>query len=114
MTFYDIIRDWVAKNYGESEAEDPSWSITELAKELMKATIDPKELNANTKWLVYDELREWNLEQDIKAVAKEYGCELTDKDMARIKSYYYHADDETYDLIRNIIENVTEESNYEN
>ena len=31
-----IIYDWVAKNFGESEAEDPSWSIEALAEELNK------------------------------------------------------------------------------
>ena len=31
-----IIYDWVAKNFGESEAEDPSWSIEALAEELDK------------------------------------------------------------------------------
>lgn len=31
-----IIYDWVAKNFGESEADDPSWSIDALAEELAK------------------------------------------------------------------------------
>lgn len=31
-----IIYNWVKKNFGESEANDPSWSIVELAKELEK------------------------------------------------------------------------------
>ena len=31
-----IIYDWVAENFGESEAEDPSWSIEALAEELNK------------------------------------------------------------------------------
>ena len=31
-----IIYNWVAKNFGESEAEDPSWSIEALAEELNK------------------------------------------------------------------------------
>lgn len=32
----NIIYNWVAKNFGESEAEDPSWSIDALAEELAK------------------------------------------------------------------------------
>ena len=32
--FKNIIYKWVAKNFGESEAEDPSWSIDALAEEL--------------------------------------------------------------------------------
>ena len=34
--FENIIKNWVAKNFGESEAEDPSWSIEALAEELAK------------------------------------------------------------------------------
>lgn len=33
---YTIIYNWVAKNFGESEAEEPSWSIEALADELNK------------------------------------------------------------------------------
>lgn len=33
---YMIIYNWVAKNFGESEADDPSWSIEALADELNK------------------------------------------------------------------------------
>lgn len=29
-----IIYNWVKENFGESEADDPSWSIDELAREL--------------------------------------------------------------------------------
>lgn len=29
-----LIRDWVRENYGESEANDPSWSIVKLANYL--------------------------------------------------------------------------------
>lgn len=31
-----IIYEWVKQNFGESEAEDPSWSIDALAEELTK------------------------------------------------------------------------------
>lgn len=31
-----IIYNWVAENFGENEAEDPSWSIDDLAEELAK------------------------------------------------------------------------------
>lgn len=34
--YKDIIYKWVAKNFGESEADDPSWSIDALAEELAK------------------------------------------------------------------------------
>jgi hypothetical protein len=31
-----IIYDWVKNNFGESEADDPSWNIEDLAKEIAK------------------------------------------------------------------------------
>lgn len=34
MTTQEIIYDWVKTNFGESEADDPSWSIEALAKHL--------------------------------------------------------------------------------
>ena len=34
--FEKIIYNWVKKNFGESEAEDPSWDIEALAEELAK------------------------------------------------------------------------------
>ena len=34
--FKDIIYNWVKQNFGESEADDPSWSIEALAEELAK------------------------------------------------------------------------------
>ena len=32
--YKDIITKWVADNFGQSEAEDPSWSIDALAEHL--------------------------------------------------------------------------------
>lgn len=29
-----VIKSWVARNYGESEAEDPSWDIGDLSREI--------------------------------------------------------------------------------
>lgn len=34
-----VIYDWVKASFGESEANEPSWSIGELAKEINKITI---------------------------------------------------------------------------
>lgn len=52
-TFYEAIYEWVAENFGQSEADDPSWNIEALADHLSKSDINPDELNANT--LTYDE-----------------------------------------------------------
>jgi len=106
MTFYDIIYKWVADNFGQSEADDPSWNIKELADHLSKSDINPDELNASTKWLVYDKLREWNLEQDIDQVASDKGVELTKGDIETIKHRYYKLDDETWEQLNMIIGDI--------
>lgn len=36
MNIKDIIYDWVLENFGESEANDPSWNIEELAQHIEK------------------------------------------------------------------------------
>ena len=48
-TFHEAIYEWVAENYGQSEADDPSWNIEALADHLSKTDIKPDELNAYTK-----------------------------------------------------------------
>ena len=108
-TFYEAIYEWVAENFGQSEADDPSWSIEALADHLSKTDIKPDELNANTKWLVYDELREWNLEQDIKQVAESKGLTFTKDEVARIKHQYYKMDDETWEQLSVIMDNIVME-----
>lgn len=40
---YTIIYNWVAENFGTSEAEEPSWDIHALAEELAKHIIELKE-----------------------------------------------------------------------
>ena len=105
-TFYDAIYEWVAKSFGQSEADDPSWDIKALADHLSKSNIDPDELNANTKWLVYDKLREWNLEQDIEQVAESKGLTLSKVDIETIKHRYYKLDDETWEQISMLMDEL--------
>lgn len=75
-TFYEAIYEWVKNNFGQSEADDPSWSIEALADHLSKTDIKPDELNANTKWLAYSELKEHFLEEDIENVAETKRLDL--------------------------------------
>lgn len=105
-TFYDIIHKWVADNFGTQEAEDPSWNIEALADHLSKTDIKPDELNANTKWLAYDKLREWNLEQDIEQVAESRGLTLSKVDIETIKHRYYKLDDETWEQISMLMDEL--------
>lgn len=105
-TFYEAIYEWVAENFGQSEADNPSWSIEALADHLSKTDIKPDELNANTKWLVYDKLREWNLEQDIKQVAEKKRLTLSKVDIETIKHRYYKLDDETWEQLSIIMDDM--------
>ena len=105
-TFYEAIYEWVAKNFGQSEADDPSWNIEALADHLSKTDIKPDELNANTKLLVYDKLREWNLEQDINQVAESKGLTLEKWQVETIKHRYYKLDDETWEQISIIMDDM--------
>lgn len=105
-TFYEAIYEWVAENFGQNEADDPSWSIEALADHLSKTDIKPDELNASTKWLVYDKLREWNLEQDIEQVAESKGLTLTKEQVASVKHRYYKLDDETWEQLSIIMDDM--------
>lgn len=110
-TFYDIIYKWVADNFGQSEADDPSWNIKALADHLSESDIDPDELNAYTKSNVYDKLREWNLEQDIDQVAESKGLTLEKWQVEAIKHRYYKLDDETWEQLSIIIDDMKGELN---
>lgn len=84
MTFYDIIRKWVADNYGQSEADDPSWDIEALAKHLSESDIHPDELSAMTKSRVYKELDQHYVEEDVADYAERMGVELTEQQIGNV------------------------------
>lgn len=104
--FYTIIYEWVKQNFGESEADDPSWSIEALADCLSDSNINPDELNAYTKNAVYDKMREHFLEEDIEQAAESKGLKLTKNDIARIKHQYYKLDDETWEQLSMIMDDM--------
>lgn len=105
-TFYEIMYDWVKENFGEGEAKDPSWNIGALADRLADSTINPNELNAETKVLVYDDLKDRYLEQDIEEVARDKGITLTEDDITDIKHKYYKLDDETWTQLSVIMDDM--------
>lgn len=105
-TFYEAIIEWVGKTYGTQEAEDPSWSVEALADHLNKSDINPDELNAYTKNMVYDQLREHYLEEDIEQVAEQRGMTLSKVDIETIKHRYYKLDDETWEQISMIMDDM--------
>lgn len=104
--FKTIIYNWVKQNFGESEADDPSWNIEALAEHLSKSDINPSELNIRTKNAVYDELREQSLEETIEQVAENMGITLTKDTLSRVKKRYYKMDDETWEQVSTIIDNM--------
>lgn len=65
---YDYIYKWVADNFGENEAEDPSWSIEDLAHELAKHQHE----------LYWGQELEY-LKEDVEYYANEHDIELTDE-----------------------------------
>lgn len=85
-TFYDIIYKWVADNFGQSEADDPSWDIKALAEHLSKSDIKPDELSAYTKHCVYNDLDQRYVEEDVEYHAENHGYKLTDAQIGAIAS----------------------------
>lgn len=68
---YKIIYNWVSENFGESEAEDPSWSIHALAEEIAKHFHE----------LYWEQELEW-LKEDVECYVKEHDeYELTEQQM---------------------------------
>ena len=91
-TFYEAIYEWVAENYGQSEADDPSWSIEALADHLSKTDIKPDELNAYTKSNVYGTLDQHYVEEDVERYASDYGYKLTGKQIGAVASEIRNSD----------------------
>ena len=91
-TFYEAISEWVAENYGQSEADDPSWSIEALADHLSKTDIKPDELNAYTKSNVYGTLDQHYVEEDVERYASDYGYKLTGKQIGAVASEIRNSD----------------------
>ncbi len=80
MTLHEQIKDkiekriyeWVKENFGESEADDPSWNIEALADELSKA-----DFIHDIYWSIELEY----LKEDVEYYASEYNCKLTERQM---------------------------------
>lgn len=78
--FKNIIYNWVKDNFGESEADDPSWDINALATELN-----------NHFYELYQKQEKEYIREDIEYVAKEImNTELTEKQKnTAVEKYYY-------------------------
>ena len=91
-TFETIIKKWVADNFGESEAEDPSWNIEALAEHLRRSDIDPGELNAYTKSVVYAKLDQHYIEEDVETYASDRGINLTEQQIYNVADKIRNSD----------------------
>lgn len=91
-TFYEAIYEWVAENFGQSEADDPSWSIEALADHLSKTDIKPDELNAYTKSNVYSTLDQHYVEEDVERYANDHGYKLTEQQIGYVADNIRNSD----------------------
>ena len=74
---HKFLYEWVKKNFGESEAEEPSWSIEALAHDL---AIEFMELDERSKII--------NITDDILEVAEDNGIDLKKRDAESIARKY--------------------------
>lgn len=95
--FKKFLTEWVKKNYGESEADDPSWSIEALAHDLREEYIKIKE-REDTEWV----------KEDVEYVAGQNDIEITEKQAYAVAQEYMlsegycemHAEDILYFIRR--------------
>ncbi len=95
--FKKFLYEWVKKNFGESEADDPSWSIEALAHDLREEYIKIKE-REETEWV----------KEDVEYVANNNDIKLTDKQAYAVAQEYMlseaycemHAEDILYFIQR--------------
>lgn len=88
----DIIKRWVRDNYGESEVENPSWNIEELANELVRNT-------TALHWIV----EEIYAMEDVTDIAEANDIKLTPSQVRKIAKNFMD-DDSTMKVDRESIE----------
>lgn len=92
-----IIYNWVDKNFGTQEAEDPSWSIEELAKEIAKH-----------KWEIHSMVQEEYDLEDIDEEAKRMGVKLSKDEREWVYHRYKKLEDSNLENLYYIIEELKE------
>lgn len=65
------IYEWVKKNFGESEADDPSWSIEAMARDLAHGMM---------KYSIYRVVERDYLREDCKWIAAENDIKLNEQE----------------------------------
>ena len=79
--FNKFLYRWVKDNFGQSEADDPSWSIKALAHDL-----------ADEYWKMQERIERENIKEDIKYVAGNNDIELTEQELADIADDYRYSE----------------------
>ena len=79
--FNKFLYRWVKDNFGQSEADDPSWSIKALAHDL-----------ADEYWKIQERVERENIKEDIKYVAGNNDIELTEQELADIADDYRYSE----------------------
>ena len=95
--FKKFLHKWVKKNFGQSEADDPSQSIEALAHDLRDEYIKIKE-REDLEWV----------KEDVEYVANDHDIKLTDKQAYAVAQEYMlseaycemHAEDILYFIQR--------------
>lgn len=75
--FNKFLYEWVKDNFGQSEADDPSWSIEALAHDLADEYIKIKE-REDLEWV----------KEDVEYVAENHDIKLTDKQAYTVAQEY--------------------------
>ena len=73
--FKQHIYQWVKDNFGQSEADDPSWSIDALAHGLAYGS------HSVLKYDIYRAVERDYLREDCKMIAEQNNIELTDTEV---------------------------------
>ena len=76
-----FLYEWVKKNFGQSEADDPSWSIEALSKDLTKKY-----------WDIHHKRVLDNIKDDVMMTAEENGISLSEKDAYTIAFDYEYSE----------------------
>ena len=79
--YQKTIYNWVAENFGESEAEDPSWDIKSLAEVIAKKHMQ-----------LHEEMIRTDLSGAIAGIAEDNGIKLTDKELDAVVDDYRYSE----------------------
>lgn len=98
--FKGVIYKWVKDNYGQSEADNPSWSIDALAEELKAHT-----------YRLYHDIDFENEKENVKFIAEQEGIDLTEQELKDATNEYMTSDefrsiDDAWDTIKHYINQV--------